>query len=68
MTIASNVKQCVSNLKGVEAGLSSLALRTQDDESKRILHKTMLVVNEVRKDVQKRVGELEREEPQYKGF
>lgn len=68
MTIASNVKQCVSSLKGIEAGLSGLALRTQDDESKRILHETMLVVNEVRKDVQKRVGELEREEPQYKGF
>ncbi|MGJ3193063.1 DUF1657 domain-containing protein [Peribacillus frigoritolerans] len=68
MTIASNVKQCVSSLKGVEAGLSSLALRTQDDESKRILHETMMVVNEVRKDVQTRVGELEREEPQYKGF
>ncbi|MGW6611235.1 DUF1657 domain-containing protein, partial [Peribacillus butanolivorans] len=36
MTIASEVKQCVASLKGVEAGLSSLALRTQDDESKRI--------------------------------
>ncbi|RRN68606.1 DUF1657 domain-containing protein [Peribacillus simplex] len=68
MTIASDVKQCVSSLKGVEAGLSSLALRTQDDESKRTLHETMLVVNEIMKDVQKRVSELEREEPQYKGF
>ena len=68
MTIASEVKQCVASLKGVEAGLSSLALRTQDDESRRILHETMLVVNEVMKDVHKRVGELEREEPQYKGF
>ncbi|MFD6438215.1 DUF1657 domain-containing protein [Peribacillus sp. NPDC060186] len=68
MTVASEVKQCVASLKGVEAGLSSLALRTQDDEEKRILHETMLVVNEVMKDVHKRVGKLEREEPQYKGF
>ena len=68
MTIASDVKQCLSSLKGVEAGLSSLALRTQDDESKRTLHETMMVVNEVVTDLQKRVGELEREEPQYKGF
>ncbi|MGE6379499.1 DUF1657 domain-containing protein [Peribacillus muralis] len=68
MTIASEVKQCVSSLKGIEAGLSSLALRTQDEESQRILHETMLVVNEVMKQVQKRVGELELEEPQYKGF
>ncbi|MFJ7639789.1 DUF1657 domain-containing protein [Peribacillus sp. NPDC097225] len=68
MTIASDVKQCAASLRGVEAGLSSLALRTQDDESKRILHETMMKVNEVMKDIQKRVGELEREEPQYKGF
>ncbi|PJN87792.1 DUF1657 domain-containing protein [Bacillus sp. mrc49] len=68
MTIASEVKQCVSSLKGIEAGLSSLALRTQDDESKRALHETMLVVNEVMREVQKRVGKLELEEPQYKGF
>ena len=68
MTIASDVKQCAASLKGVEAGLSNLALRTQDDESKRVLHETMMKVNEVLKDVQKRVGELEREEPQYKGF
>lgn len=68
MTIASDVKQCAASLKGVEAGLSNLTLQTLDDESKRVLHETMMKVNEVLKDVQKRVGELEREEPQYKGF
>lgn len=68
MTIASDVKQCAASLKGVEAGLSNLALQTLDDETKRVLHETMMKVNEVLKDVQKRVGELEREEPQYKGF
>ncbi|MFJ7748175.1 DUF1657 domain-containing protein [Peribacillus sp. NPDC097295] len=68
MTIASDVKQCAASLKGLEAGLSNLALRTQDDESKRILHETMMKVSEVTKDIQERVGELEREEPQYRGF
>ena len=61
MTNLSDVKLCAANLKGVEAGLSSLALRTQDEESKRILHETMMKVNEVRKDIQKRGGELESE-------
>ena len=37
MTVGSDVKQCLASLKGVEASLSSLALRTQDDESKRII-------------------------------
>ncbi|MDM5214710.1 DUF1657 domain-containing protein [Peribacillus sp. NJ4] len=68
MTIGSEVKQCLANLKGVEASLSSLALRTNENESKQILHETMMVVNEVVIDLKKRVGELESEEFQYKGF
>ncbi|MDY0944137.1 DUF1657 domain-containing protein [Priestia megaterium] len=68
MTIASDVKQCLASLKGVEAGLSNLVLRTQDDQSKHTLHETMSVVNEIVTDLRKRVGELEREEAQYKGF
>ncbi|HER2188324.1 TPA: DUF1657 domain-containing protein [Streptococcus pyogenes] len=68
MTIASEVKQCLASLKGIEASFSSLAVRTQDDESKRTLHETMMVVNEIVRDLKKRVGELEREEFQYKGF
>ncbi|AJI25634.1 DUF1657 domain-containing protein (plasmid) [Priestia megaterium] len=68
MTIASDVKQCLVSLKGVEAGLSNLALRTQDDQSKQTLHETMNVMNEIVTDLKNRVGELEREEAQYKGF
>ncbi|MFC0270425.1 DUF1657 domain-containing protein [Metabacillus herbersteinensis] len=68
MTVASQVKQSLASLKGIEADLSSLALRTQDTESKRTLHETMMVVHEVVTDLKKRVGELEREEFQYKGF
>lgn len=68
MTVGSDVKQCLASLKGVEASLSSLAMRTQDNESKKILHETMMVVNELVTDLKKRVGEMEREEFQYKGF
>ncbi|WP_191566204.1 DUF1657 domain-containing protein [Metabacillus idriensis] len=68
MTIASEVKQCFANLKGIEADLSSLALRTQQNESKRTLHETMMIVHEISADIKKRIGELEREESQYKGF
>lgn len=68
MTVGSDVKQCLASLKGVEASLSSLAIRTQDNESKKTLHETMMVVNVLVTDLKKRVGELEREEFQYKGF
>ncbi len=68
MTIASEVKQCLASLKGIEASLSSLAQRSQDDDSKRTLHESMLTVNEITVDLEKRIGLLEREESQYKGF
>ncbi|MBD1380651.1 DUF1657 domain-containing protein [Metabacillus arenae] len=68
MTVSSQVKQTLASLKGIEADLSSLALRTQDHDSKRKLHETMMEVHEVATDLKQRVGELEREEFQYKGF
>ena len=54
MTVGSDVKQCFASLRGVEASLSSLALRTLDDESKRTLHEAMMVVHEVTKDLKKK--------------
>jgi copper chaperone CopZ len=68
MTVVSDVKQCLASLKGVEASLSNLAERTQDNDSKQTLHETMMVVNEIVADLKKRVGELENEEYQYKGY
>ncbi|MFF2450649.1 DUF1657 domain-containing protein [Neobacillus sp. NPDC058068] len=67
MTIASNVNQCLSTIKGIEAQLSSLALNSLDEEAKAVFHETALTMAEVKKDLQYRVLELEREEPQYKG-
>ncbi|WP_066061835.1 DUF1657 domain-containing protein [Neobacillus soli] len=66
MTIASNVKQCLSSIKGIEAQLASLALNSLDKESKVIFHETMLTIEDVKKDLQYRVLELERQEPQFK--
>ncbi|PAE33329.1 DUF1657 domain-containing protein [Bacillus sp. 7884-1] len=68
MTIGTEVKQSLASLKGVEADLSSLALRTEDYESKFTLHETMMVIHEVITDLKNRVGELEGDEFQYKGF
>jgi hypothetical protein len=66
MTIASSVKQCLSNIKGIEAQLSSLALNSLDSDAKEIFHESMLTISSVKKDLQTRVLELERLEPQYK--
>ena len=67
MTIASNVKQCLTTLKGIEAQLSTLALNSLEEEAKAMFHETSLLIGDVKKDLQYRVLELERQEPQYKG-
>jgi hypothetical protein len=67
MTIASNVKQTLSTIKGIEAQLSSLALNSLDEDSKKVFHETMLTMSDIKDDLQTRVYELERAEPQYKG-
>jgi hypothetical protein len=67
MTIAANVKQCLSTIKGIEAQLSSLSLNSNEEGAKEVFHETMSIMTSVSKDLQSRVLELERLEPQYKG-
>jgi hypothetical protein len=66
VTIASDVNQVLSTIKGIEAQLSSLALNTDIPEASKIYHETMLVIGEIKTDLQKRKTQLEIEEPQYK--
>ncbi|MFB9761099.1 DUF1657 domain-containing protein [Ectobacillus funiculus] len=68
MTIVSSVKSCLASLKGAQATLSTFAQNAADEEAKRVFHQCMLEMDDVILDLQKRVGVLEREEPQYKGF
>lgn len=67
MTVASNVKQCLATIKGIETQLTALALNSLDEEAKAAFHETSLTIATVKKDLQYRVLELERQEPQYKG-
>lgn len=67
MTVAANVNQCLSTIKGIEAQLSSLALNSTIEEASTVFHETMLVMEEIKKDLELRKNHLEVEEPQYKG-
>jgi hypothetical protein len=67
MTIASNVKQAFATIKNIESQLSSLALNSLDESAKKAFHEAMLDVGKIKEDLQSRVYELERAEPQYKG-
>lgn len=66
MTTFSNVKQCLSTIKGIEAQLSTLALQSQDHNAQNAFHESMLIVGEVKNDLQNRSREMKLEEPQYK--
>ena len=68
MTVASNVNQCLSTIKGIEAQLSILALQARDEEALRIFHDTMLTISEIKEDLNARKNKLELEEPQYKSM
>lgn len=66
LTIASDVNQLLSTIKGIEAQLSSMALNTYVPEASKIFHETMLVIGEIKTDLQDRKTQIETEEPQYK--
>ncbi|CRK83679.1 DUF1657 domain-containing protein [Neobacillus massiliamazoniensis] len=67
MTVASSVKQCLATIKDIESQLSTFSLNSLDEDAKRVFHETTLRMGDVKKDLQKRVLELERLEPQYQG-
>lgn len=66
MTVVANVNQCLSTIKAIEGQLSIFALNFQDEEAKRVMHETMLMMEKISNDIHARVTEMELEEPQYK--
>ncbi len=68
MTVGSQVKQCLASLKSIEANLNSLSLKTENEEARHAFHESCLKTRKVLQQMEARVGELEYEEPQYKGF
>jgi uncharacterized protein DUF1657 len=67
VTVASDVKQTFATIKNMESQLSSLALNSLDEGAKKAFHEAMLTMGNIKDDMQARVFELERDEPQYKG-
>ncbi|WP_026693169.1 DUF1657 domain-containing protein [Peribacillus kribbensis] len=65
MTVASNVKQTLASLKGIEAQLSAFALNSKDSEAQQVFHEAMIEMAEIKNEIQMRVYEIQREEEQY---
>lgn len=68
MTISAQVKQTLASLKGVQGTLETFAELEKNLEAKDVLQRNIKLIAPVIRDIEKRIGVLEFEEPQYKGF
>lgn len=68
MTVASDVKTCLANLKSAQASLEQFALSTQNQQAKQVFSSAAETTQQVIQQVEERVKQLEQEEPQYRGF
>jgi hypothetical protein len=67
MTVSSKVKETLSTLKGAEATLRIYSLQERDKEANDIYAEAFKEINKIKFDLEKRVGNIEFEEPEYKG-
>ncbi|MDQ7094072.1 DUF1657 domain-containing protein [Desulfosporosinus sp. PR] len=67
MTVASQVKQTLASLKGVQGTLRTYTSQSRDEETQTIYNSSLEVTAAIIKDLEDRLKVLEFEEPQYKG-
>lgn len=67
MTVASNVKQTLASLKGIESTLKIYSIQSRNEEEKAVYKEELQSIESVISDIEDRLKTLEFEEPQYKG-
>ncbi len=68
MTVASRVKQTHASLKGAEATMKNYALHHPDQDVKELFNECHNKMKKIVIEMEKRIKEIENEEPQFKGF
>jgi bacterioferritin (cytochrome b1) len=68
MTVASQLKQTLTNLKGFRGTLRVYSTQTRDEETRSVFTDALEDTNTIIKDLENRLQTLEFEEPQYKGI
>jgi len=68
MTVSSQIKEALSNLKSAQASLESFALQTQNQQAKQLFTTAAQQTMSIIKTLEPRIREIESQEPQYKGF
>ena len=68
MTVASQVKQTLANLRSAQATLRIYATQSQPAEARQVFAEAVGRVGEILGELEERSKLLEFEEPQYKGL
>jgi len=68
VTVSQQVKTTVASLKTAQANLESFALATQNKQAKQMYTQAAQTTQTLVDGLQQRVGQIEKEEPSYKGF
>ncbi|MFO2548408.1 DUF1657 domain-containing protein [Alicyclobacillus cycloheptanicus] len=68
MTVSSQVKQTLAGLKSAQASFEQFALQTQNKQAKQLYTDAATQTKTIVDSLEQRVTQLEKEEPQYKGF
>ena len=68
MTVSTQVKQTLAGLKSAQASLETFAMETQNQQAKQQYTNAAQQTKAVIESLEPRIGEIEKEEPQYKGF
>jgi len=67
MTVGAQVRQTVAALKGSRATIRLYAEHSRHEETRSAYRQAFDIVSAVLSDLEKRLQEIEHEEPQYKG-
>ncbi|GER68257.1 hypothetical protein BpJC7_23990 [Weizmannia acidilactici] len=65
MTVITNIKQTVAGLKSAQANLESFALQTDNKKAKQLYQTAAQQTQSIIDSLMPRMGEVEKEEPQY---
>jgi hypothetical protein len=68
MTVGSQVEQTLAGLKSAQASLESFALQTQNQQAKQLYTSAAQQAKAIVDSLEPRIGQIEQQELQYKGF
>lgn len=66
MTVATQVKETIAGLRGVQASFEQFALQTENQQAKQMYSQAAQQTEAILESVQQRMQDIEQEEPQYK--